>query len=317
MKKVLLLFIGLLFANSLVANTNEHEKLAKRFFNESALKLHIKYDLQSFKARVRRFQKSYSPEGFYAYLKLVDVLYNKTRSTRPSDQDYIKLIKKELSLRDLKKIVQWLNSPSGNKITQARRDNLTKEGAKEFYRYQPKSRGQLRDQERKELLQQIEALTKTTEIVLEIANSHSQTLKKLILSKESLEVLSRRVTKRKVKFMREHVYQTQIKKSQYLLRNFSNEELKEYIHFLQSKAGKKMMSVSKKIIITSKPLPKKIPAPIEQRELPLIAKKINEELPKMMANKIRLDFSAAKEATLIYHYTLLNPPNNESEKERL
>lgn len=316
-RNIISLFIAhLLFVNLLFAQATEYEQLAQSYYITSA-SIYISHRSQKFYTeRFNQFHKSYSPEATYASFKLADIMVNDKGAKKESEKLYMNQIKEGLSIQDLKNILRWLNSPLGKKINQLQKQHILKTSDIDFFHEQIESSGNPLNQERRELFWQMERVFQRTNMIVQITRSYYQFIRKIFYSAKNRVILKQREEEKLKGIVWEHIDRQYTIRRQFALRECSNDELREYIHFLNSKSGKRMIEVNQKIIM-AEALPKRVPIPIKQSELPLISKSINKELPKMYGDNIRLELSVVKKGALVYHYTLLNPPKSKLELKRL
>lgn len=314
--KLVQLLICLLLPNLLIAKNSEHDRLAREFYNEVAVILKAHQNQKFYKGRIKLFRKSYSPEGYYAYLKLIDSL----NILEKRDHLSIDIIKQELAVNDLKAIAQWQKTSVGKKVYQLERLNIPKSADLSFYTERKIYSGKENEWERKRLFLDMEEVFRMTEVIAEIVESRSRFLEQILFSEKNRAIVRKRETGVRKEFHREYIYNQQIKRREFALSNCSNDELKQYIQFLKSESGRKMVKTIRRVIIAHG-FSKQIPIPIKQDELPLIAKKMNAQLPKMTGSLIRLNYSKVEGSSLVYNYTVLNPfdePVNMTElKKRL
>lgn len=311
-----LLFIPFLFVNLLAAKTtDDHDRLAIDFYNKSSSIFLSHHSNKFYEARLSRFKNSFSPEALHAHYKIVEsMLYWKNQ-----DQDhteYINLIKQKLSNSELQTVLKWLNSPTGSKINQLTKENMLKTSDIHFFKEQIESPGNPLTQKRKRLFQEMEDALQVTKMILDIMDNRSRFLNKVFYSDENRPIIERRANEVREGIKWEHIHDQHLSRRLYAFRECTDDEIEEYVRFLNSKVGQKMTAVIHEVVL-KKSSPKKKPIVIKPFELSSIAEKSNKRLPKMFGSNMRLDLVAVKEKALVYHYTLFNPPENSADLKRL
>lgn len=293
----------LLFAQQpLFAVESEHDQMAEQFYLTQVYRIRSENEKRIYKERFSVFKKSYPIEAAYAYSKLVD----STISKNIPKKLYIDIIKKELSVEDLKKIRIWFDTPIGKKVYQEEKKYLYEvEGASKYIQEANKSRNSV-DHEREDLIYRLVKSFGIIEVISSIIQNRSDFFNQFLFSPENRKLVEEHKTNMS-EVRREFLFMRQLERREYVMRNFSNEELRQYAQFLGTDIGRRYYQVVRRFLI-ERAYPRKMPTPITQQELPKIAKMINRDLPKMVGTQTRLDLCKSKNSTLVYHYTLKKAP---------
>jgi len=166
-------------------------------------------------------------------------------------------ISENFTADELSKILDWLNSPLGTRFIASELEAASVEGQNNLLRYVATLSSNPPLESRILLIQEFERKSRLTDLTMNMLKSMmmgmAKTANASLSNEEKLEEAElikqmEEIYTNMEPMMRESIWQQMLLTSHYSYRDFSDDELSEYIKFIDSDIGKKYVSVGENVI---------------------------------------------------------------------
>ncbi|MCF6252628.1 MAG: hypothetical protein L3J75_15385 [Methylococcaceae bacterium] len=239
-----------LFSLNASSSADEKNELVTKIVKASGIELIIESIPEQFEAqKTQRRTTSRNPEIDDLVTKIFIENFNESLA---KEQVHLTIFNK-IDLNNLKKIVVWLDSPLGQRFSSAEVTASSPNAEADLLRYLADLQTSPPSQDRIALFQTFEKAAGLTDSAVSIFESLMRTIISGIraITPESEGVSEEKINSQigiMIPILRQGMWQKMIAMSHFTYQEFTNEEVNEYIAFLNSNAGKQFSNIAVNVV---------------------------------------------------------------------